>query len=244
VSFGDNAFLRRLTVVSDLQAPDLETIRTLPLSIREFPAGSVIVREGDRPRESFLILEGFVCAYKITGEGRQQIPALYVAGDVPDLHSLHLKVIDTGFRTITPARLGFSTHTDLNRICERSYAITRALWRITLIDGAVFREWETNIGRRDAATRLSHFVCEMYLRLRAVGLTDGLSFVLPLTQQDLGDAMGLSTVHVKRTLQTLRGEHLLRYESGKIEILDWNKLKVRGDFDPTYLHLDPSELDG
>jgi CRP-like cAMP-binding protein len=242
VRSSDNAFLRRLAVITELNASELDTLRALQLSVREFPAGSVIVREGDRPRESFMVLEGLVCAFKITGEGREQIPALYVPGDVPDLHSLHLKVIDTSFRAITACKLGFSAHGDLNRICERSYAVTRALWRITLIDGAIFREWETNIGRRDASARLAHVVCEMYLRLKAVGLTEGHSFSLPLTQQDLGNAMGLSTVHVNRTLQTLRSESLLRYENGRIEILDWERLQERGDFDPGYLHLDPREL--
>jgi CRP-like cAMP-binding protein len=233
----DSAVLRRLTHLASLNTADVATLTALPVFAQHFDPNTTIVREGDRPSRSFFVLRGLVSSFKHTGDGRRQIPSFFVAGDAPDLHSLHLNVIDTSFRTITPCDLGFVNHEDLHRICEKSYDIARAMWRLTLVDGSIFREWETNIGQRDATTRMAHIFCEMYVRLKSVGLTDGYSYHFPVTQQEWGDAMGISAVHVNRTLQALRAEGLVRYDGNRVEIADWEAFQLRGDFDPAYLHL-------
>jgi CRP-like cAMP-binding protein len=237
----EKPFLKRLSKIARLSEADMAALEGMPLVLRTFAADQDVVVEGERPHNCFAILEGLMCCYKLTGNGGRQIPAFYVAGDIPDLHSLHLKVIDTSVRTVAPCTLAFVEHETLHALCQKSYAIASALWRVTLIDGSIFREWETNIGRREAAARMAHVMCEAYLRLQAVGLVEGLSFLFPITQQQLGDALGISTVHVNRTLQSLRREGLLRFESGRVEILDWPAMKVRGDFDPGYLHQDLSD---
>ncbi len=115
-------------------------------------------------------------------------------------------------------------------------------WRDTLIDASIFREWMLGIGRRSAKTRVAHFFCEMVMRLRAVGLQQGNTVPLPLTQNEVGDALGLSTVHVNRTLQDLRGDGLVEWENGVLTVLDWERLTLVGEFEPTYLHQDRSHL--
>jgi CRP-like cAMP-binding protein len=176
--------------------------------------------------------------YKVTVEGKRQIVAFNVPGDVPDLQSLHLKVLDNNVGTISPCRVGFIHHEVLRDICERYPRITAAFWRETLIDAAIFREWMTSLGRREAYARIAHLLCELLVRLRAVGLAENHTCELPITQAEFADALGLTTVHVNRVLQELRADGLIRMKGQQLTIPDWEKLKEVGEFDPTYLHLE------
>jgi CRP-like cAMP-binding protein len=208
------------------------------MQVMDLRADQDIVREGDRPTRSCALLEGFACTYKITEEGRRQITAFHISGDIPDLQSLHLKVLDTSLGTITPCKVGFIQHESLRDLCERHPRIASALWPQTLIDAAIFREWTTNVGRREAYSRRAHILCEMVVRMRAVGLAQDYTCDLPITQSEFADAAGLSTVHVNRTLQELRGEELIILKGTTLQVLDWDGLTRAGDFDPTYLHLE------
>jgi CRP-like cAMP-binding protein len=196
------------------------------------------VRVGDRPSRSCLILSGLTCTYKLTGDGKRQIQAFNIPGDIPDLQSLHLEVLDNSLGTITPCSVGFITHEALNTLFERHYRIARAFWRETLIDGAIFREWMTSIGQREAYPRIAHLMCEMMVRLRAVGLADGYSCKWPITQTEIGDALGITPVHVNRVLKEMRADGLIELKGERLTIPDWDKLKEAGDFEPTYLHLE------
>jgi CRP-like cAMP-binding protein len=196
-----------------------------------------IVREGDRPSRSCLLLSGFACTYKMTKDGKRQIVSFNLPGDVPDLQSLHLKTLDNSIGTISPCSVGFITHDDLRAICERYPRITAAFWRETLIDGAIFREWVLNVGRREAYTRMAHVLCELLTRLRAVGLVEDHACDLPITQGEFADAIGVSTVHVNRVLQAMRANGIIELSGDRLKVPDWETLKRAGDFDPTYLHL-------
>jgi CRP-like cAMP-binding protein len=211
---------------------------TLPLSIKSFASDQVIVREGDRPSECCLIVEGFMCRYKFTEDGKRQIFSFHIAGDIPDLQSLHLKTMDHSLMTMTPCKLAFIPHQSLTELTRRCPRVADLMWRDTLIDAAIFREWMVGIGRRSAYTRIAHVLCEVLVKMRAVGLADGHACDLPITQTEIGDALGLSTVHVNRSLQELRGDGLIKFERGSLNVLDWEGLKKAGEFDPTYLHLD------
>src|SRR3712207_4139041 len=167
--------------------------------------------------------------------------AFHIAGDIPDLQSLHLKVLDNSIGTITPCKVGFIQHEALRDLCLRYPRITSGLWRETLIDASVFREWMVSIGRREAYNRIAHLLCEMVLRMKAVGLAEDHRCELPITQAEFGDALGLSTVHVNRTLQELRAAGLITLKGSTLTVLDWEELKRAGDFDPTYLHLENGE---
>ncbi|PVE25301.1 Crp/Fnr family transcriptional regulator [Microvirga sp. KLBC 81] len=196
-----------------------------------------IVREGDHPSRSFTILSGFTCTYKMTGDGQRQIVAFCIPGDVPDVQSLHLKVLDISVATLTPCSVGFITHEDLWDLCMRYPRIAAAFWRETLVEGAIFREWVLNVGRREAYPRMAHVLCELLVRLRAVGLVEDHACNLPITQGEFADALGVSTVHVNRVLQELRADGLIELKGDRLKVPDWEKLKQAGDFDPTYLHL-------
>ena len=232
-----NPLIRKLENVFRLTDEEKAADANLPIQVADIRADQDIVREGDRPSRCCLVLEGFTCTYKVTGQGKRQIMAFHIPGDIPDLQSLHLKVLDNSLGTITRCRVGFIQHEALRDLCQRQGRITSAFWRETLIDAAVFREWMVSIGRREALARVAHLFCEVLLRMRAVGLTQGDTCDWPITQAEIGDALGLSTVHVNRTLQELRAAGLIRLEDRTLTVLNWEELKRVGDFDPTYLHL-------
>jgi CRP-like cAMP-binding protein len=229
--------IRKLDSIFPLSEEEKQALQDLPMQITVFKADQDIVRIGDRPSQCCLLLEGYTCVYKLTSEGKRQIMALHVPGDIPDLQSLHLKVLDNSIATICPCTVGFIQHEDLRRVCERHPRITAALWRETLVDASVFREWLLNIGRRESYTRMAHLLCEFLVRLKVVGLAEDGTFDLPITQVELADAIGTSTVHVNRVLQALRAEGLIETKSTQVTIPDWERLKEVGDFDPLYLHL-------
>lgn len=233
--------VRKLESIAEIGPAERDALTTLPLQLASLRPDQDIVREGDRPSRSCVVIEGVTAMYKMTGDGKRQILAFQLAGDIPDLQSLHLAVLDNSLGTITACKVGFVQHEALRAICERFPRIAAALWRATLIDAAIFREWMTNIGRRQAYARMAHLLCEIVMRMRAVGLARDHSCDLPMTQNELGDAMGISTVHVNRTLQELRGNSLISLKGTVLTVQDWDGLKQAGDFDPTYLHLrDPA----
>lgn len=144
--------------------------------------------------------------------------------------------MDHSLMTLTPCKLAFIPHESLTKMMHRCPRVADVMWRDTLIDAAVFREWMIGIGRRSAETRIAHVLCEVLVRMRAVGLADGDGCDLPITQAEIGDALGLSTVHVNRSLQELRGKGLITLAGQLLTVKDWPGLKEAGEFDPTYLH--------
>jgi CRP-like cAMP-binding protein len=215
----------------------MAAVGQLPLDVRIFPAGADLVREGDRPAHCCLVVEGLAARYKLTGDGQRQIMSFHWAGDIPDLQTLHLRTMDHSLGAITRTTAAFISHDSIHRLIAGHPGIGSLLWRDTLIDSAIFREWLTGVGRRSAYSRIAHLICELYLRAKAVGLTTDHSMELPITQAELGDALGLSSVHVNRVLQELRGEGLIVSRGRMLVITDWPGLEAAGDFDPTYLHI-------
>ncbi len=237
--FNRNTLLvRKLESISALCEDERLALQNLPMQVQDLRPDQDIVREGDRPSRSCLVLDGFAAIYKMTGDGKRQIMAFHSPGDIPDLQSLQLKVLDSSLGTLTACKVGFIQHEVLRDLCRRYPRINDALWRETLINAAIFREWMTNIGRRDAYNRIAHLFCEWIVRLRAVGLVRDRVCDFPMTQNELADATGISTVHVNRVLQELRGNGLITLKAGTLTILDWEQLKQAGDFDAAYLHLD------
>ena len=237
-----DVFLRKLDSIHLLDADDRQAVNRLPLQVGALKADQDIVREGDRPTRSCFLLSGMACWHKVTGEGKRQILSFQIPGDLPDMQSIHLSTLDSTLTTVSPTRVAFVQHEPLRDICARRPNVASAFWRMTLIDAAIFREWVANLGGRQAYGRVSHLLCEMIVRLDAVGLADDRSCDLPITQTELANATGLSTVHVNRTLQALRRKKLIRWKDSRLEVLDWPGLREAGDFDATYLHLRKSPL--
>ena len=233
--------IRKLESIARLADEERQALQDLPVQVTVLKGDQDIVRIGDRPSQCCLLIEGFTCVYKLTSEGKRQIMALHVPGDMPDLQSLHLKVMDNSVATMTACTVGFIQHEDLSRVCDRYPRITAAFWRETLVDASIFREWLLNVGRREAYNRIAHLLCELLVCLNAVGLVQDHTFDLPITQSELADAIGTSNVHVNRVLQELRANGLIRTTGTRVNIPDWDQLKETGEFDPLYLHLQQDE---
>jgi CRP-like cAMP-binding protein len=201
------------------------------------PANHLLVGAGAPLTHSILLVEGVVARHKDLADGQRQITELHVPGDFVDLHGYLLKRLEHHVSTLTPSRVAFIPHAALTGITEREPHLGRMLWLSTMIDGAVQRERILSIGRRPAVGRIAHLVCELFARLEVVGLTDGDSFALPVTQLDLADATGLTSVHVNRMLRQLRHEGLMTFRSGIVEIHDLPRLEQVAEFDRSYLFL-------
>jgi CRP-like cAMP-binding protein len=230
--------LRRLESIAHLSDEERQAIQSLPAKTRALKPGQDIVRDDDKPSQCCLLLNGWACRYKLLSPGRRQILSFHIPGDIPDLQSLHLHTMDHSLDTLTEATVAFIPHESLLDLTARFPGIAAVLWRETLIDAATFREWMTGMGRRPAFERIAHLFCELYLKLEAVGLAGEHRCPLPITQVDLGDALGLSNVHVNRVLQEMRGKGLITLRGSTLVIHAWNELARAAEFDPTYLHLE------
>jgi CRP-like cAMP-binding protein len=231
------SLVRKLASIVDLSESERQALLRLPLMVRDLGADQDIVRDQDRPSQCCLILQGFAFRYKMLEIGKRQILSFHIPGDIPDLQSLHIDVMDHSLATLTPSKVGFIAHETVRAFIRAHPRIGDIFWRDTLVDAAVFREWMVGLGRREAYGRIAHLLCEMFARLKAVGLAHDSSCEMPMTQAELGDALGLSTVHVNRTLQQLRADGLISTRGGQVIIHDWDRLQAAGEFDPTYLHL-------
>jgi CRP-like cAMP-binding protein len=237
------SLLRKLESIADLADEDRQAILNLPASVRVVEPDTDIVRDGDRATECCLILEGFTCRYKLLPDGKRQITGFYIPGDIPDLQSLFLHTLDNSLGTFVRTRVAMISHQTLRTLFRRYPRLGEIFWRDSFIEGAIFREWMVGLGRRSGYQRMAHLLCELQMRLRAVGLAQDNGYELPLTQNEIGDALGLSTVHVNRVLQDLRNDGLIVLRGGVLRILDWEGLKSASEFDLTYLHLDDNHLD-
>ena len=200
------------------------------------PAGTEFVAEGEPTQECRLLLVGHAFRHRTLSDGRRQIMNFHVPGDFVDLQGLVLE-IDHSVTALSECEVAIVPHARLNAIIDGYPAVTRALWRFTLLEGAVFREWMVGMGRRSAYARIAHLLCEVFLRLRQVGLVERNRCRFPVTQTHLSDALGLSVVHTNRVLQALRANRLVEFNGGELVVLDWPGLTAAGEFDPSYLHL-------
>ena len=232
----ENLLTRKVELFGPVSDDDRRFLDDVVASPRTVPARTDIAQEGESPEHVRLILEGFACRYKTLRDGRRQIMAYLIPGDLCDFHVFILKEMDHSIGTLTASKVVNIPRRRILEMTERP-AIARALWWMTLVDKATLREWLVNLGQRDAEARIAHLFCEMHLRLKSVGLADGGSFQLPITQADLADTMGISDVHANRALQTLRAKDLITFRQRQVEILDLGQLEALSGFDPSYLHL-------
>lgn len=231
------SFIRNLEQRDELTSQERALIESLPANMRSFERGEELVVENSRPNHSCLLLSGFAGREIILRDGKRQIAAVNIPGDFVDLHAMLLKVMDHTVVALTPCRAAFVPHEDLRRVVAESVHLGRLLWLMTVIDAAIHRAWIASIGRRPAGARVGHLVCELFLRLQAVGLSEPNRLDFPVTQSELADMLGLSVVHVNRSLRELREKNLLVWRGNKIEIPDFAALSGACGFEPTYLNL-------
>ncbi len=204
--------------------------------IRQFPAKSAISRKGEPLDESLLLLGGIVGRH-VPGPHRdlREMVAIEVPGDFVDLHSFPIGSLDHDVTAITAVRVAVYPHSALRRLMRESPDIGLSLWALTVMDAAIHRYWSFRIGALRATGRVANFLCEMELRLRRAGLGEDGKFDLPLTQSDLGEACGMSAVHVNRVIRDLRAAGYCTFRAGRVEIHDMAKLREIGSFEPGFL---------
>lgn len=232
-----NPLILYLSRRDDLTPEEIATIEELTINTQEFDAGSVMIRQGSKPHHSCLLLEGLAVRAHYLPDGKRMISAMHVPGDFIDLHSLLLGSMDHDVAAITRCKIAVAAHSDLRRITERLPHLGRLLWLSTVTDAAMHRTWIVALGRMSPISHLAHLICEMYIRLDLIGMVADRSFRLPITQTDLSDMLGLSVVHVNRTLQDLRATGLMSWAGSVVTINDWAGLVQLGQFDADYLNL-------
>lgn len=230
-------WVRKLKGLVSLAEVDEEALMGLSSRIVEFGADEEIIREGDDATECNLLLDGFVYRYKALVDGGRQIVAFHFAGDVFDAQSFLLPRMDHSVSTLTPCRIAAIAHSALARAFEEHPRIGLAVWKETLVDASIYRQWVANLGARDAYARTAHLACEIFVRLTAIGSARGNCIDWPITQAELADALGMSQVHVNRTLRELRKEGIVAIDRQQLTVLNWDRLQAAADFDPRYLHL-------
>ena len=224
-----------LQLYGALSADEQKAADGLVVSTRVVVAGEDLVVEGDAPSHCRVLLDGQAFRHKTLPDGRRQIMSFHIPGDVCDLQGLFLGM-DHNVTALSAGEVALIPHAKLSEVMEAHPRVARALWRTSLVEAAVFREWMVGMGRRTAYARIAHLFCEMIVRMRAAGLVHQNRCSFPITQQHLSDALGLSAVHTNRTLQALRGEGLLSFQGGELVIMDWPGLTAAGEFDAGYLH--------
>lgn len=231
-----NRLVSKLSAPADLSEEDEEAVRALCRNVRDVAARRDIISQGDKPDHVHVMMEGWAARYEVVEDGSRQITALLVPGDFCDLQVAILGEMDHGILALTPVKVAYVPHEAMEKLPTERPQVGRALWWSTLVDEAVLRSWIVNIGRRDAAERIAHLFCELHARLKLVGLVEDGQFDLPLTQEILADALGLTPVHVNRMLQRLRSEDLILLKGRELTIVDLQGLRKRAGFDPRYLH--------
>ena len=223
---------------SQLSAEDENAILELPHVIRSFRASTYLVREGEPPNTHCSFIEsGFTFRHKLTAAGSRQILSVQLPGDFVDLEHIFLEVADHDVQALTDLELICIDRLALRRLVLERPAVGQAMWIDALVDGSIFREWVTNVGRRDARARIAHLICEIALRMTAAGIATKDRFEFPLTQEQLADAVGLTQVHVNRTLKSLEIDGVVYRDRRYMTVTDWDKITAIGDFNALYLHL-------
>ncbi len=242
MSIDDNpmrAMANKLGQRVNLLPADVAAILALPHSVRTLSPLGYVVREGEISKGSCqFILEGFAFRQKLTVAGGRQIVSLHMQGDILDLQNMFLSVSDHSVQALTRLTIIEIAKERLQNLILTHPAIGAAMWIDGLIDGSIYREWVLNVGRRDARARIAHILCEFVTRMEATGVAESGTYPLPMTQEQLGDAVGLTSVHVNRTLRALVKEGLVKFDRRQLSILDWDGIRAVGEFSPLYLHLD------
>jgi len=231
------ALIRKLDRLTTLSEADKQAITALPFRITTASAGVSLVNEGDRVTNCCLLLSGYAFRYKSAVNGKRQIVSFHMTGDVLDLQNMLLPRADHGVQTLTEATIAWISGTALEALTEEHPAIGKALWRDTLIDASIFREWVLNVGQRDAKSRIAHMLCEFAVRREAAGLGTPERFELPMSQEHIADATGLTPVHVNRMLMALANEGLITRARRDVRIADWERLRRAAGFHVDYLHM-------
>jgi CRP-like cAMP-binding protein len=233
--------VRKLETHAPLAVEDRQALLDLSYSRRTLEASTYLVREGDMPVRCGILLSGFAYRQKHTGDGLRQIVALHIPGEAVDFQNLFLDISDHSVQMMTRGDVAFVPRAEFQDLVRSRASIAHAILIDILVEGSIFREWVLNVGRRDARTRMAHLLCEFAIRMQAQGLADIGGYDLPITQEQLADALGLTAVHVNRTLKALEAGGLITRNKRSISFPSWERMRDVADFNQRYLHLEPQD---
>ena len=231
-----NAFVEKLTSLTDLDPADIAVLEAATARPRDYAAKQDMIREGDRPGPVFVMLEGWACRYKILPNGTRQIMAFMLPGDACDLHVGILAEMDHSLQAITPSKIAHISGEDMAEIMTSRPHIARAMYKAQLVDEGTLRQWIVSMGRRSSVERVTHLMCELYLRSLTTDDDSTGEVSIPISQVVLADALGMTAVHINRVLRELRECGAMELQRGSLKILDPVKLVQIAGFDENYLH--------
>ena len=237
VGLANRALLDHLSRIGDLDPEDCEAILGVRGEIRTFERREDICKAGTSPCFSAVVVAGFLQRHVSRSDGSRQIHSFYIPGDAPSLESLHLDYLDSSLSAAISSKVAIIPHAELHRLMAQRPNVQALIWRSSLIQSALYREWLMRNSQLAADAAMAHLFCEIYRRSSAANLVDRKSCEMPLTQEMLADALGLTGVHVNRTLQQLRETGMVDHKSGRLFMHDFDRLANFADFDPFYLHL-------
>jgi CRP-like cAMP-binding protein len=228
--------VRKLKEHSRLTREDLGAIQSWRHKLRNLAAHEDLIRQGDDPDVSAVVVSGTVARYHLLPTGRRQYLSFHLAGDMPDSQALFIQKMDHAVCAMGSAVAALIPHKDLLATFESSPSVGFAIWRETLIDAAIFREAITNNSARNTMARLAHLFCELFYRAKASGLTKGPVLDVPISLVQLAETLAMSIATVNRTLLELRQSRAAQFQRGRLEIKNWDALAQIGQFNPSYLH--------
>ncbi len=231
--------VRNLELRAPLPEEDRNAVLALSYTLRTLEPSTYTIREADPPKLCAVLVSGFAYRQKLTGDGSRQIVALQIPGDALDLQHLFLNTADHNVQMLTRGEVAFVPREELQELARSRPAVGHAILVKISVEASIFREWLLNVGRRESRARLAHLLCELAIRLDAEGLAEDYGYELPMTQEQLADTLGLTPVHVNRTLKTLEAEGLIIRNKRNISFPDWERMRGVGDFNQRYLHLEP-----
>ncbi|MCO5065063.1 MAG: Crp/Fnr family transcriptional regulator [Rhizobiaceae bacterium] len=220
-----------------LSESERQILEGLPHRRHSFHRNEEMVEAHTKPKESCIVIKGLAARAVYLKNGSRQLTAVHVPGDFVDLHALLLRFMDHSVVALGECEVAFVPHEQLIRITEEQPHLSRLFWMSTVIDAAIHRSWLTCIGRKSPEQHIANLFCELYLRLEVVGQCQDMTFEFPVTQAEMADMLGLSVVHVNRTIQQLRGKGFVNWDGAKVTIKDFARLAQFSEFDPTYLSL-------
>lgn len=228
-------FVNRLASRSVLTEEEQRALLGLGGRLKNVASHIDFVCEGQRVDHASLVVSGLVGRFGQNRDGVRQITCLHIPGDMADLPSVVVPKACWGLAALTDTTILEISHSDLRRVAAEHPGLAEAFLRDCAADGSILAAWVVNIGRRGAVARLAHLFCEMAVRCERAGQGHKRCFDLPLTQSDLGDATGLTAVHVNRTLRELRSRTLISTQAAKVIIYDWERLVTTGGFDDAFM---------
>ena len=219
-----------------------EAILALPYTIKCCDPPAYLIRDGSIDLSTCsVVVSGYAFRQKLTEDGARQIVSLHMRGDMLDLQHLFFKRADHNVQALSRLETANISRPALRQVILNNPTVGRAIWADALAEASIYRDWITNVGRRDAKARVVHLLCEFATRMKFAGLGDGQSCILPMTQEQLGDAVGLTGVHVNRTLKALEQGGIIQRNRRQISFSDWAAVRTAGDFSANYLHFEQAD---